>query len=72
MLKFVTIAVVGFSLFGCASKGSVSALDERVTALEAADKVTAQEVESVKAEHAALQGNVEEINVKLDRALRKQ
>ena len=71
MLKFVTIAMVSFTMFGCASKGSVSALDQRVTALENSDTKIVVDVETLKNEHAALQSNVEEVNAKLDRALRK-
>jgi hypothetical protein len=58
-------------MIGCASKGSVSALEQRVTALEDADKTVNAQVESVVTEHAALQGNVAEINAKLDGLFRK-
>lgn len=71
MLKFVTIVLVAFSMFGCASKGSVTALEDRVTALEEADKVTVKQLDVLTSDNAALQSNVAEINAKLDRGFRK-
>lgn len=72
MNKFAVVFLVNFSLFGCASTGSVSELEARVSNLELWDKRTNKEIEVLVLNQVDIQHSVEETNSKFDRALTKR
>ena len=69
MFKFIIPAVVGFSLFGCASSSSVKELQAQVDAHVSAD-ASMQKTQAEK--DAAQDAGLAELNTRVDRAFVKK
>lgn len=71
MKKFIILAVALFAFSGCASKGDLTALSNRVEALEANQKTLFDDHTSIKADHEAIKGDIADLTAKFDRAFAK-
>lgn len=69
MFKFIVTAIIGFSLFGCASSSSVKELRGQVDAITTAD-ATALKAQSEK--DASQDAAIAELNTRVDRAFVKK
>lgn len=70
-MKFIAIALLALASVGCASRGSVEALNARVDSLEAAHKSIEAEHASIKADHEAIKGEHADLKSALDKAFLK-
>ena len=68
-LIFVMIAMLGF--VGCASKGDLNALNDKVSSLEQAHNIIEQDHARLSSNIDSLNSSVTELNSKVDRAFTK-
>ena len=72
MNKFLAISILALAATGCASKGDLKALSDRVSAVEAAHANLVSDHASIKADHEAIKAEHADLSAKIDRAFLKK
>ena len=71
-MKFIFTAIMSVMLFGCASSGRVTAVEDRVSVLEGKNTSTQADINNLKEVDSKQDAELGDINSKLDRLLAKR